>query len=58
MDTLYRQEILSLLSEKKIFKALSLLNKLKLNIKNVILIIVIFLPFKKLIFNKLFNLKY
>ena len=54
MDTLYRQEILSLLSEKKIFKALSLLNKLKLNIKNVILIIVIFLPFKKLIFNKLF----
>ena len=58
MDTLCRQEILFLLSEKKIFKAFSLLNKLKLNIKNVILIIVIFLPFKKFIFNKLFNLKY
>ena len=58
MDTLRRQEILFLLSEKKIFKAFSLLNKLKFNIKNVILIIVIFLPFKKFIFNKLFNLKY
>ena len=58
MDTLCRQEILFLLSEKKIFKAFSLLNKLKFNIKNVILIIVIFLPFKKFIFNKLFNLKY
>ena len=58
MDTLCRQEILFLLSEKKIFKAFSLLNKLKFNIKNVILIFVIFLPFKKFIFNKLFNLKY
>ena len=58
MDTLCRQEILLLLSERKIFKAFSLLNKLKFNIKNIILIFVILLPFKKLIFNKLFNLKY
>ena len=58
MDTLCRQEILFLLSKKNFLKALSLLNKLKFNVKNTILIIVIFLPFKKFIFNKLFNLKY
>lgn len=58
MDTLCRQEILFLLSKKEIFRAFSLLKRLKFNIKNLILIIVIFSPFKKFIFNKFFNLKY
>ena len=58
MDILYRQEILLLLSQKKLFKVLNLLKKLKINIKNLILVIIIFFPFKGYIFKKFFNLKY
>lgn len=58
MDILYRQEILFLLSQKNFLKVLKLLKKLKFNIKNIFLIILIFFPFKKYIFKNYFNLKY
>ncbi len=58
MDVLYRQQILLLLTKKKIFRVFRLLKKLKLNIKNIFLIIVIFIPFKKFVFKNFFNLKY
>ncbi len=58
MDILYRQEILFMLSQKKLLKVFFCLKKLKFNIKNIILVIVIFLPYKKIIFNRFFNLKY
>lgn len=58
LDTLNRQEILLLLSQKKILKVFRLLKKLKLNTKNIILIIFIFFPFKGYIFKNFFNLKY
>ena len=58
LDTLYRQEILLFLSQKRIFKVFISLRKLKLNIKNIILVIIIFLPFKRYIFKNFFNLKY
>ena len=58
LDTLYRQEILHLISQKKYMKIAKIAKKLKLNIKNVLLLIIIFLPFKKYIFDKFFNLKY
>ena len=58
LDTLYRQEILHLISQKKYMKIAKIAKKLKLNIKNVLLMIIIFLPFKKYIFDKFFNLKY
>ena len=58
LDTLYRQEILYLISQKKYMKIIKIVKKLNLNIKNILLIIVIFLPFKKYLFNKFFNLKY
>ena len=45
MDVLYRQQILLLITKKKIFRVFGLLKKLKLNIKNIFLIIVIFIPF-------------
>jgi glycosyltransferase involved in cell wall biosynthesis len=58
MDSLHRQEILHLISQKKYMKIAKIAKKLKLNIKNVLLLIIIFLPFKKYIFDKFFNLKY
>ncbi len=58
LDILYRQEILLFLSQKKIFKVFRLMKKLKINLKNIILIILIFFPFKKYIFKNFFNLKY
>ena len=58
MDVLYRQQILLLITKKKIFRVFGLLKKLKLNIKNIFLIIVIFIPFKKFVFKNFFNLKY
>ncbi len=58
LDTLYRQEILHLISQKKYMKIAKIAKKLKLNIKNLLLVIIIFLPFKKYIFDKFFNLKY
>lgn len=58
MDILYRQEILFFLSKRKFLKVLKLIPKLKINYKNIILILIIFLPFKKYIYNKILNLKY
>ncbi len=58
LDNLNRQEILYFLSQKKIFKVFRLLKELKINFKNIILIILIFFPFKKYIFNNFLNLKY
>ena len=58
MDTLYRQEILLFISQKKIFKIFKLLPKLRVNLKNIVLLLIIFLPFKKYIFKNFFNLKY
>lgn len=58
MDTLNRQEILLLISQKKIPKVFPLFIKLRINLKNIFLILIILLPFKKYIFNKFFNLKY
>ena len=57
-DTLLRQKILFLISKKLFFKSLGLAKNLKLNIKNLIVIFLIFLPFKKLIFNNFLNIKY
>ena len=58
LDILYRQEILLLLSQKKFLKVFSLLKKLKLNMKNSILVILLFFPFKRYIFRNFFNLRY
>ena len=58
LDTLNRQEILLFLSQKEIFKVFRLVKELKVNMKNIILIILIFFPFKKYIFKNFFNLKY
>ncbi len=58
MDTLYRQNILLLLSKKKMLQTIKLVQKLQINLKNLILIMVILLPFKKYIFKNIFNLKY
>ena len=58
LDILYRQEILFFLSQKKILKVFKLIKKLKINLKNIILIILILFPFKKYIFKNFFNLKY
>ena len=57
-DTLVRQEILYLISKKKIIKSLKLAKKLNINIKNIILMIIFFFLFKKYIFNNFFNLRY
>ena len=58
LDILYRQEILLLLSQKKFLKVFGLLKKLKLNMKNSILVILLFFPFKGYIFRNFFNLRY
>ena len=58
MDVVCRQEILLLLSQKKYFKMLKKIPNLKINYKNLILILIIFLPFKKYIYNNILNLKY
>ena len=58
MDILYRQEILYLLSKKRYVEMFILINKLKINLKNFILILLIFSPFKKYIYNNILNLKY
>ena len=58
MDTLYRQNILLLLSKKKTFQTIKLIKKLQINLKNLILIMLILFPFKKYIFKNIFNLKY
>ena len=58
LDILYRQEILLLLSQKKFLKVFGLLKKLKLNMKNSILVILLFFPFKRYIFRNFFNLRY
>jgi len=57
-DVLCRQEILYFISKKKMIKSFKLVKKLNFNIKNIILVIIIFLPFKKYIFNNFFNLRY
>ena len=58
MDTLYRQEILYLITKKDYFKVFDLLKKLKFNSKNFILFLIIFLPFKKFIYNKFLKIKF
>jgi glycosyltransferase involved in cell wall biosynthesis len=58
MDILYRQKILLLISQKKIFRTFGLIKKLRINLKNLVLVLIIFFPFKKYIFNNFFNLKY
>jgi hypothetical protein len=58
MDTVHRQEILFLLSQKKYFKIFKIIPNLKINYKNIILILIIFLPFKRYIYNNILNLKY
>ncbi len=58
MDALNRQEILYLLTKKDYSKILRLTKKLKFNFKNFILFLVIFLPFKKFIFNNFLNIKF
>lgn len=58
MDALYRQDILYLLTKKDYPKILKLIKKLKLNLKNFMLILVIFLPFKKFIYNKFLKIKF
>ena len=58
MDTLYRQEILYLITKKDYFKVFDLLKKLKFNSKNLILFLIIFLPFKKFIYNKFLKIKF
>ena len=58
MDALYRQEILYLLTKKDYSKIFQLIKKLKLNFKNFILFFVIFLPFKKIIYNKFLKIKF
>ncbi len=58
MDALYRQDILYLLTKKDYPKILKLIKKLKLNLKNFMLILVIFSPFKKFIYNKFLKIKF
>lgn len=58
MDIVCRQEILFLLSKKKYFKIFKLVPNLKINYKNLILILIIFFPFKRYIYNNILNLKY
>ena len=58
MDNLYRQEILYLLTKKNFLKLFILIKKLKINLKNFILVLIVFFPFKKFIFNNILNLKY
>ena len=58
MDILYRQNILLLLSKKKMLQTIKLIQKLQINLKNLILIMLILFPFKKYIFKNIFNLKY
>jgi glycosyltransferase involved in cell wall biosynthesis len=58
MDNLYRQEIFYHLTKKNYFKSFILIKKLKINLKNFILVLIIFFPFKKFIFNNILNLKY
>lgn len=58
MDIVCRQEILFLISQKKYFKIFKIIPNLKINYKNLILILIIFLPFKKYIYNNILNLKY
>jgi glycosyltransferase involved in cell wall biosynthesis len=58
MDSLYRQEILYLISKNRYNQAFKIIKKLKINVKNILLTIIIFFPFKKLIFKKFLNLKY
>ena len=58
IDTLCRQEILYNVSQKNYLKVLNLIYKLKLNYKNFFLVLIIFFPFKRYIFNNILNLKY
>ena len=58
MDALYRQEVLHFLTQKKYKNIYKLLKKLKFNIKNFILLLLIFVPFKKYIFKNLLNIKF
>ena len=58
MDALYRQEILYYLTQKRYLKIIELVKKLKFNIKNCILILLIFFPFKKHIFKNLLKIKF
>mgnify|MGYP006087041907 FL=1 len=58
MDSLHRQEILYYISKKKYFYVFKILRKLKMNLKNLILIFLLLFPFKKFIFKKFLNLKY
>ena len=58
IDTLCRQEILYNVSQKNYLKVLNLIYKLKLNYKNFFLVLIIFFPFKRYIFNNILNIKY
>ena len=58
IDILIRQEIFFYLSKKNYSKIFKLIGKLKINFKNFFLLIIIFLPFKKYIYNNILNLKY
>jgi glycosyltransferase involved in cell wall biosynthesis len=58
MDTLCRQEILYNVSQKNYLKVFNLIYKLKLNYKNFFLVLIIFFPFKRYIYNNILNIKY
>ncbi len=58
MDALYRQEVLHFLTQKNYKSIYRLLKKLKFNIKNFILLLLILMPFKKYIFKNLLNIKF
>ncbi len=58
IDILIRQEIFFYISKKNYSKVFKLIGKLKINLKNIFLFIIIFLPFKKYIYNNILNLKY
>ena len=58
IDILTRQEIFFYISKKKYSKVFKLIGKLKINLKNFFIFVIIFLPFKKHIYNNILNLKY
>ena len=58
VDALYRQEILYLITQQKYLKIFKNLKKMKISLKNLIVFLIIFLPFKKFIFKNFLNIKF
>lgn len=58
LDTLTRQEILGLISNRNFKKTIKLFFNLRINLKNILLIFLIIFPFKRYIFTNFFNLRY